>query len=307
MNNLDLEDLSSHRDDRHASLYTILVYDTPTQAVIDDVFRTLKKVSTIRSSVKKKTINDRLYALVDELKKFQPKTPNLNHIIFVGNDLITMVPLEKSELCMLQKHHVKKYTFLHGESFALDFLGDVFGNFDFVDVVCLDKHAATHKKINAHKTLVVVDSQPCTNIAEVLDATGCPNGVLHGFSGLLKGRPKHKEWTVFSRKLSHDELLRQADLRNRLKDQADLGSALGMLENPATLDKLIFGKEIKTCVESYMVKTLYVHESKRETFQKMFQSDLLNFKIVYVHTIEHGDPGDRLLEVFGGAVGVKRY
>lgn len=306
MNTLDLKGLSGHRDDRYASLYTILVHDTPTQTVIDDVFRTLKKVSTIRSSVKKKTINDRLHALVDELKKFQPKTPNLNHIIFVGNN-ITIAPLGKPELHMLQTYHVKEYTFLHGESFALDFLKDVFENFDFVDVVCLDKHVVTHTKINAHKTLMVVDSQPCTNLTGVLDATGCSNGVLHGSSGLLKGAPKHKEWIVFSRKLSRDKLLRQADLRNKLKDQTDLEATLGMLENPTTLDKLIFGKEIKTCVESYMVKTLYIHESKREIFQKMFGPDLLNFKIVYVHTIEHGDPGDRLLEVFGGAVGVKRY
>jgi RNase P/RNase MRP subunit POP5 len=55
-----------------------------------------------------------------------------------------------------------------------------------------------------------------------------------------------------------------------------------------------------------MLKTLFIHESVYKKFRRHY-SDYINFEVIEIKKLEHGDISDRLLNDFNCCVGELYY
>jgi hypothetical protein len=94
--------------------------------------------------------------------------------------------------------------------------------------------------------------------------------------------------------------IKNLQLHNELTDILD------KLLDPKIENKIVFGKDIQTCIKSSLLKTLYCTETIEKKLS-IIPQHYKNFEIKIIKPIEKGDIYDKLEKNYAGAIGIKYY
>ena len=89
-----------------------------------------------------------------------------------------------------------------------------------------------------------------------------------------------------------------------------LESCFEMLKKENEEHLVIYGsleKEIKESIETYRVKTLFLHSKIKTNFDNLIDKSYINFEIIPITSYEKGDSGDILMTNYGGIIAIAYY
>lgn len=286
--------------DSHQSLFTILVYKTSSEVVLNDLRKHLEKIKEIKNIYKKQKLNDRIFKLMKDLEN--KKLDNLNYIILLSNT-IEYINLYDNDLQILEEYSIPKYTFIYDDNFRIDWLNDLFENFNFYDVIINNSNNFTHYRGNLNKKKII--SQ--TNSIDYLKNLNIPiyyvgrmitckiNNIIDHITTVIS----------WSQIMEHINKLEIKKKNIKLNDHL-----INLSLNP---DIYIFGNEIYETIEMYNVKELYIHRDKKNTFDKQLVEKILieniNFPIIIIESYDNNikDSSNDLLNNFDGLLGIKYF
>ena len=132
--------------------FTILMYDTSKDELINELKHKLALISNIKNAFKRIKLNDRLYEYLAQIEK--SSTQLYNQIVLIGSEMI-ILELDKNDINMLKEYSINKFTISNGEYFKIDWLLDLFENFNFYDIVINNSNILTHWSGNLYKKKII--------------------------------------------------------------------------------------------------------------------------------------------------------
>ena len=297
-----MEDLLKLRKvrDKQDTVLTIIIYDHGKEEFITFLKRQLENVKKIKDSYKRKAINDRLYDFLCFIESNAPE--KINYVYLVGPN-IHDVELTKKQVNMLKEYNIKSLFYEYSDRYNINYIDKLFNDFDFYKVAEMDKKKMIFYDMNSTK-IKKLNSETVNNQSELLDFVG-KFDLVHGNSTLLKGLVCDKP--NFNKRLSPEEIVDEIEKIIIRVNQKKLDELLNNITNPKYENKIFFGGiETKKYTEQSMVKTLFIHESIFKKFKRHY-SDYINFEIVEIKKLEHGDISDRLLNDYNCCVGELYY
>jgi hypothetical protein len=297
-----MEDLLKLRKvrDKQDTVLTIIIYDHGKEEFITYLKKQLENIKKIKDSYKRKAINDRLYDFLTFIESNAPEM--INYIYLVGPEMHDL-ELTKKQVNMLKEYNIKSLFYEYSDRYNINYIDKLFNDFDFYKVAEIDKKKITFFDMNSTK-IKKLNSETVNNQQELLDFMG-KFDLVHGNSTLLKGLVCDKP--NFNKRLSPEEIVEEIEKIIIRVNQKKLDELLNNITNPKYEDKIFFGgNETKKYTEQSMVKTLFIHESVYKKFNRIY-AEYINFEVVEIRKLEHGDISDRLLNDYNCCVGELYY
>jgi hypothetical protein len=290
----------SYKRDNHESLFTILLHNFTKEEFISDLKDKLNQIKSIKNSFKRIKLNDRIFNLMQQVEN--NKIHIFNHIILVSDDII-YINLESDDIKLLKEYDIPKYTFEYGEYFNIEWLTDLFNNFNFYNIVINNNNKFTYYKGNSYKKKIVAKD---TNIeyvkiiSEPFFYIGKPNTLIKN-KNMLETIPIFNSWFDIIENINKYEMKKRIIIFQELLDK--------MSTDP---DKFIFGSDIYEFIEQYNVKELYIHaDSKKQFDDNIINKELtdnMNFSIIIISSDPKTyDASNILLKNYNGILGIKYY
>ncbi len=287
--------------DNNESLFTILIYDTDKEKFLLDLKKRLEKIKDIKNAFKRQKLNDRLYKFIVTIEN---TNKDIFNSIFLVSDTCEQFDLTDKEIKMLREYSIPQYTFEFGEYFKIDWLVDLFDNFDFYDVVIFNSGQYTHFNGNLNKKKKINQTSSQDYIKN-LNTSFYLIGKIPNFKP-IKQVIEHIQNNITWQEIM--EVIRKNNIKKLVTKFDDF--ILGIQTNP---DKFIFGSDVYEQIENYNIKELWLHKEQVDIFNKnVLEKNLLdniNFNIIIIETIDKKiiDGSTKLLGDFGGMVGEKYY
>lgn len=298
--------------DKYQSLFTILVHDVHMDEIICNLSAQLNKTQAIKSSFKRKYINDRIFNLICYLKEQEvPKNGKINSIYLVGKT-IECIELINKQIKILKEYSIRNYLFIFDDYFHIDYLIDLFTNFVFYDVILVNNKSAEHCVLNKNKKKIKRKFK-CTKELDIklyISKNIKNKCLIHGKNFIKKNSLLlHNNYVIY-RKLNDEEVF-DIFMKEEMKEKhVDLQKCFDMMTNQKELHLVIYGKlnnEIKEAVESYRLKKLFIHTNVIKELQQMVPTECFNFELVIINSLENNDIGQTLMDQYNGAIGVAYY
>ena len=308
-----------NENDNNESLITILIYDKIASYVIKYLEAQLEKAKNISNPIKKHKINNRLFSMIRYLNDNFEESEMINNI-FLINDTIFRYNLNESEIKIAKEYNFEKLMIRNENTFLIDYLLDLFTNFEFIYSIKINKNEYTVSKFNKNKSKNIgIDGCKLSN--ETIILTEIDNirknenykdlVIVYGVSQYIA------KLGIIKNVLIKNEFMNNNDLYNLYLDEImkknmiELEKRLNDLQNEKTnTDLYLFGKlkiEIKEAIESYSVKELYIEDRKLEKLKEFVDESFFNFKIIVIKSLESGDSADKFIKNYNGIMGIKYF
>ena len=283
--------------DSNQSLFTIMTYKTTSEYVLNDLKKNLDKIKNITNNFKRVKLNDRIFKLMKDIEN--KNFDILNYIILVS-DKIEYIKLYDNDIKVLEEYNIPKYVFIYDNDFKIDWLKDIFENFNFYDVIINNSNHFIHYKGNANKKKIIME----TKSLDYLKNLTIPIyfvGKLVPMNNIINHIPKVLLWCEI---MDHVKKLEIKKMNTKL-DEILKNISL----NP---DIYIFGNEIYEVIEMFNVKELYIHKDKKESFDSLLAEknliENINFPIIIIESCDNiKDASNILLDNYGGLLGIKYF
>lgn len=316
----NLEDLRKFKkyEENRETLITIYFHNMSKEDTLNKITNELNKISTIQNLSVKKKINDRLYNLRIRIEKLNETT--IVSSLFLVNDKIyeyvfTQKDNETFKEYNLQKNYIKKNSF-----FDINYIIDLFTNFEFNYCCQITSNHIKFKKINMnkYKTLLEYKFSNEKNMIENINMFILDHKIdillVYGInSNNIKYVMNEKNKKIITRndEMNIVEIMSLFSTRKYEKNNELLEKRLNDLDNPNTnLDLYVFGKlkkEILTSIELYQLKELYIEERKINLLKQIIDESYLNFTIIPIEVMNPGDVAERFISNYNGLLGIKYY
>jgi hypothetical protein len=295
--------------DKKETLFTIIIYEKTAKFIIEDIQQKLQNIKKMKDNLRQKIINDRLYNLKCLIeKKYNDK---INLIILCGEE-INIEELSKKQINILKEYNILNYIFKSDEIFHIDYINNLFYDFKFYNCIHIGKlvnyyqlNSTKKKKIKEEKFNV---KDCATKIEEYINDKK-ENFIIYGNSQINKKINNKYIIEKYDNYHTDEEIVisfQNIEMKNK---QKEFNKYISNLNDPSIENKLIYGnfdKFIKKEIENYTVKQLFFHSDMKEKINSL-DSELLNFDLIEISTINKGDPGDQLKNDYGGFFGLKYY
>ena len=301
------------------SLITILIYDKIASYVIKYLEAQLEKAKNISNPIKKHKINNRLFSMIRYINDNFEESHIINNI-FLINDSIFRYDLNESEIKTAKEYNFEKIILRNENIFLIDYLLDLFTNFEFIYSIKINKNEYTISKFNRNKSKNIgIDGSKLSNETVILTEIEYIRKnenykdlvIIYGISPIIA------KLGIIKNVLIKNEFMNNNDLYNLYLDEImkknmiELEKRLNDLQNEKTnTDLYLFGKlkiEIKEAIESYSVKELYIEDRKLEKLKEFVDESFFNFKIIEIKSLEYGDIGDQFIKNYNGIMGIKYF
>jgi hypothetical protein len=301
------------------TLFTIIIYDSLYEEVLKNIENQLIKAKNINNPVKKFKINNRLFSLSKNINDNYNEGEKINSIYLV-NDKIFEYKLNKIEIQTAIDYKFYKIEIINDTNFKIDYLIDLFYNFNFIYTIKLNKGSLVINKMNKNKEKLL-DELKISN----------ENKIIESIENIRKNE-NYKDYIIIYGSSQYFAKIGESNLKNVIiskefinkkeqfelyenecykKNNIELEKRLDDIKNPNTnIDLYIFGKikyEIKEAVESYSVKELYIDNNKIERLREVINEEFLNFKIIPIKSIEVGDIASDFIKDYNGIMAIKYY
>jgi hypothetical protein len=305
--------------DNNESLITILIYDKIASSVIKYLESQLEKAKNISNPIKKHKMNNRLFSIIRYLNDNFEESDIINNI-FLINDTIFRYNLTESEIKIAKEYNFEKLMIRNENIFLIDYLLDLFNNFEFIYNIKINKNEYSVSKFNKNKSKIIgADGCKLSNESVILNEIENirKNENYKDLIIIFGVSPYINKLGVIKNVLINNEFMNNNDLYNLYlneimkKNMIELEKRLNDLKNEKTnLDLYLFGKlkiEIKEAIESYSVKELYIEERKLEKLKEFVDESFFNFKIIVIKSLESGDSADNFIKNYNGIMGIKYF
>ena len=284
------------------SLITMIVYDTTQDDLLQFIEKKLDLVKNIKDAFKKKIANDILFKLKCHVENGVESS--MNKIFLVSEDEVNSFTLTKNYLKVLRDYNKVKIYYQTDERYNIEYILDLFNDFNFFTVLELDKKTGSYFEINSTKKKLL-ESKSINNQQELLELFNNKVSILHGNSTLLKNLTTEKSY--FNKRLCDDEILDEINKLVITENHKKLESLLSNLTNPEYEDKIIFGQvETKKFTELSMISKLFIHESIYKRYMNFFK-EYINFEVYPIKKLKSGDISDNLIDNYDLCIGELYY
>ena len=217
-----------------------------------------------------------------------------------------ILELDKNDINMLKEYSINKFTISNGEYFKIDWLLDLFENFNFYDIVINNSNILTHWSGNLYKKKIIKQN---------VSPDYLKNLTTNWFMvGKMLPQQKYKFLIEHFPNLGINQWI---DIIGKIEIYEMKKKIVGLQEHfdkfATNSDKYIFGSDIYELVEQYNVKELYLHTDKKKDFDdKIIEKNLfsnINFNIIVINTPDKNipDASVNLIKNYGGILGIKYY
>ncbi len=298
------------------TLLTIYIYNKLPAEILPVLEREMDKGKCIQNPAKKNKICNRYFNLIKKIKEINSEV-KISSIYLVGNDIIEY-KLKLNEINVIKEYKLKEIYYVNDYYFKINYLKDLFYNFDFIFTIYTNKNSCTIIKLNETKRKEL-NNFKVSSENDVLDKINfCREEhkyknliIIYGISNYINKIKDTNDYIVKNDNLDRIQLY---DIYSKFIYKTNmilLEKKLNELNNPNTnTDLFIFGRlkiEIKEAIESYMIKELYIEERKIELLKKCIDSDCFNFKIIPIKSVENSDIADKFIKDYKGLMGIKYY
>lgn len=304
-----MKDLSifSKESDKFESLYTILVHNVKLKDIVDHLENILNKILNINNLYKRKYLNDRLFQFKIFLLENFNKDEILNNLFLLGNKINNFI-LTKEDILELNEFKIKEIIFLNGENFNLDYIDDLLNNKDYNYVLHIDNRTLEFIKFTKTKKKILdkVTSKNLDIIKYIKDNKLNNLSVIYGISSLVKNL-KLNNVEVVHKNISISEILDIIHKKKMLLKHRELEKYLLLLNQEKTIHRVRFGKDIPKSIRCLELKILFCTKKRIKKIKENFSSDLINFEIIEIESLEKNDIGYDLVHKYKSAIGITYY
>ena len=301
------------------TLITIYVYDIKRDEFLKKIEDNHLSALKINNPVKKHKLNNRFYNLMKYIEINYKEDENINSI-FLIDDKIFEYKLLNNDIKNAKEYNFNKFYIKTDIIFDINYLIDLFNNFEFIYTIKLHRNEFEIVKINKNKEKKIFDikissdAQIIENIEKIRkDYNYKDLIIIYGISAYLKSEyiEKIKNTLIIKEILNRNVLYSYYEEELIKKNHIELEKRLNDLQNIKTnIDLYIFGKlkiEIKDAIESYSIKELYIEDRKLELLKNFIDNDLLNFKIYTIKSLKNGDIAEQFIKDYNGIMGIKYF
>lgn len=293
--------------DKYNSLFTIIICNKNNEFVVEKIEQQINKVKGMSNGFKKKYILNRLHNFIEYLENYEK--PKICSIILIGKD-VDEIKLTKKQVKTINEYNIPQYIFLYGNTYDINYVNDLFTNFDFYNVIEIQQKKITHTLLNKTKikkisnfTFKTIDlfNKYINNVDD--------RCLIHGTSSILK-KIKYIKHIVQNKKLQNNEII---DMFNQMKiteNHKELGKCFDMLGRKKDMHLVIYGRwdvEIKEAIEQYRVKQLFCSIPILQKLKNIIPSGCFNFIVTKIEQLENNDIGHKLIHSYDGAIAIAYY
>jgi hypothetical protein len=309
--------------DNNDALITTLFYDKCASSIIKILEQQLEKAKNISNPIKKHKMNNRLYNLIKFVGDNFEESQVINSI-FLVHDNVIKYDLSSSEISTAKEYKFENMI-KNDEYFLINYLLDLFLNFEFVYSIKINKNDAVIKKFNKNKEKEL-ENIKINNESAIIDSLHNIRKnysykdyiIIYGNSPYLNKIDETiitKNKSILKNEHLNNEKLYETYENEIMKNNIiQLEKRLNDMKNDKTnLDLYLFGKlkfEIKDAIESYSIKELYIEDKKLEKLKTFVDESYFNFKIYPIKIIgcdESGILAQQFMKDYNGIMGIKYY
>ena len=316
---------------------TSLYHAIAKEAVLADLEENLGKVRKIDNPVKRARISALYFSTKTYVENAYEDADVISSIFFVGNPEgpVYEYRLDSREKQVLRDFSVRtilNYTDEVGLAPRIAYLKTLFDGTDFFYALEIDaRKNYTLQKYDAVKNKVVATGKvgdalgdqsarsARTDLKEDIEqvvrrgegyrkllfiyGASLPAKSYEGIPGpyrVLEGGPG-----AYGREALNEIMHRERALENH----GILEQRLREMSRDEKMDLYFFGKlpEIREAIEAYSLKELFIETKKLEKLKDQLGSDLFNFQIYPIESLQTGDVADRFIQDYRGLMGIKYY
>ncbi len=316
--------------ENNETLLTILTYDISYESYLEIVERELVSARKITNPSSKYKVNNCLYALKNWLENKSKeveitgysKVPYVNSVFLIG-DAIFVYPLSNQQVSYIKEYNVRNDYFSWGTTFKIDFLQDVLFSTKFNSLLKISKTSSAFVLEHIHCTLYKSKSIESIQfpkeedlIAFITNMSKSSKEFVFLYYTTLKFTNKVEQSLrelervlVFNKQTGVQEMFLAKTRAERMKSNDRLEKKCKEMNDEKKIDTFIFGKkkDFFEAIESYLVKELYIEETKWNKWKKELDTSLLNFEVIMISSLEKGDFADSWIENYKGMMGIKYY
>lgn len=304
-------------EENNETLITIYFFNKKKEHALNQVNKELSKISTIQNLSKKKKLNDRLYNLRLKIEKMDDDSI-LNNLYLLNDDLFEY-KFTKDNINTINEYKLRDYYLNTDVIFDIDYILDLFTNFEFNYVCSVNKNNLKLKKINKNKNKTINESKFTNekNMVEIINNYILEHKInellVNGINNSVKclNSEKNNKIIVNDSEMNNEEINLYFHKRKYEKNNDLLESRLNEINNENTnLDLFVFGKlkkEILTSIEYYQLKELFIEERKLDKLKQFVDESYLNFKIIPIISLKDGDIACKFINDYNGLMGIKYY
>lgn len=291
---------------RHNALYVIIALSMMSHELTRLITGKRNVASNIRNVVKRDIVVSRMNNLLSHLsvQHYTKESKAVSKVYFVS-DVIIEVDIP-TEICKkLKEYDVPNFTYKYGEYFDIDCVQDLLSNFEFHNVIYVNDNKINHIEINATKQKIIkvgdltkttIDSfiKSCNTLDDKkrisLWAGGMPC-IIHGTSIHLKNLMVPDNLVVHQTTLNSEQIMNELHKLRNIQTINEMNQTLRLMENEATMFKVVFGIEIQKHIGDQALEKLFCTQKIYNKIKTNVPKDLLNFEIKviaddYAHTLK---------------------
>ena len=293
--------------DKCKSLFTIIAWNIVKEELINKLRHKLNLLKNVRDPYKRTYNSNRMYNFISYVESMTHE--NICHIYLVGDE-INEFPIKKKYTKVLNDFNVNNFIMKNDNTFAVQYLKDLFLDTSFIHVVCVKNNDLVHIHLNKTKRRThfkkSIKNDKLEDYVNVLQ----DKCVIHGVSSHLKKIQKIQfgiSHSIFTNVLNDDEIFDVFYKGEMLVHHKKLEDCLTLLNrSDSDMNKIIFGKEIVKGITGYLIKTLFCIPKVADKIRKQMK-EYINFELIEVVSLEDNDIAYTLEKDYMGAIGIKYY
>lgn len=304
-------------EENNETLITIYFYNYKKEEALNLIGKELNKISMIQHISKKKKLNDRFYNLKVKFERMNDDV--IINSLFLLNDDIFEHKFDIEQIKTINEYKLRDIYIKKDTKFDIDYILDLFTNFDFNNVCEISKNNLRFKKLNNNKKKIINELKfsnekiMIENINNFILEHKINELLVYGLNNNIKclKNEKNSKIIVQDSEMNDNEINLYFFNRKYEKNNELLEKKLNELNNPNTnLDLFVFGKlkkEILQSIEYYQLKELYIEERKLEKLKQFIDASFLNFTIIPIKSINDNDVASKFINDYNGLMGIKYY
>ena len=216
-----------------------------------------------------------------------------------------------SEKSFCKNWNISNFIFEFDEEFKIDYLSELLSTKMIKCVFKFDKSSYSVIHLDSTKSKVVENHSSLDEDSIIKFINQHKPVAIYGLCSILKklSHLESKNLSVINKQMSNNDVLELIKVKNiEFNQELFKTEFLDNINNPALLDKLIFGKkDISEAINNFLIKKLFINPKLYKILKDNADSSTLNFEIIIVQSLKSGDLGQTLNKNYNGMVGIKYY
>jgi hypothetical protein len=294
------------------SMYMYILYECSQDSIKEHVKKQLEIVDRVGDSFKRKTFSARYFSLRNFID--QNKEDHIYNCILFIDDNVNEYKLTNENKKILKKYNHQSISYVYDDHFDLDYLEDLIFNDEPYHMFHVNNNKIDYLYLTKTKKIIIntKESKPL-DIMDFINLHLPINSkyIIYGVSSKLKDIIDPRAYSVLNKHVKDDELISMITRIDQEDVLIELTKDLSMISESKSMHKIVFKNELTSKIKNSQLQKLYIDNKFVDKFLENIKKNNIdvNFKIIIIDTLIKSfiDGQERLLEQYGGVVGVTYY